>query len=37
MTSWEGDGYENNQSPHSEFERFEGVTIGRLAMVKIIN
>ncbi|XP_016841537.1 prolyl 3-hydroxylase 2 [Nasonia vitripennis] len=33
MTSWEGDGYENNQSPHSEFERFEGVTIGRLAML----
>lgn len=31
----EGDGYEENKSPHSSFERFEGVTVGRMALVRI--
>jgi hypothetical protein len=30
----EGDGYEGNKSPHSPYERFEGVTVGRIALVK---
>ncbi|XP_011057841.1 PREDICTED: prolyl 3-hydroxylase 2-like isoform X1 [Acromyrmex echinatior] len=29
----EGDGYEENKSPHSSYERFEGVTIGRIALM----
>ncbi|KAL6254200.1 hypothetical protein P5V15_014822 [Pogonomyrmex californicus] len=29
----EGDGYEENKSPHSSFERFEGVTVGRMALM----
>jgi len=32
----EGDGYEGNKSPHSSYERFEGVTVGRMALVRII-
>lgn len=32
----EGDGYEENKSPHSPHERFEGVTVGRMALVRII-
>ncbi|XP_011151167.1 prolyl 3-hydroxylase 2 isoform X1 [Harpegnathos saltator] len=29
----EGDGYEENKSPHSPYERFEGVTVGRVALM----
>ncbi|XP_015594433.1 prolyl 3-hydroxylase 2 [Cephus cinctus] len=29
----EGDGYEENKSPHSKFEVFEGVTLGRAALM----
>ncbi|XP_014480867.1 PREDICTED: prolyl 3-hydroxylase 1-like isoform X2 [Dinoponera quadriceps] len=29
----EGDGYEENKSPHSPYERFEGVTVGRAALM----
>ncbi|RLU20866.1 hypothetical protein DMN91_007480 [Ooceraea biroi] len=29
----EGDGYEGNKNPHSPFERFEGVTVGRMALM----
>ncbi|XP_028045555.1 prolyl 3-hydroxylase 2 isoform X2 [Monomorium pharaonis] len=29
----EGDGYEENKNPHSPYERFEGVTIGRMALM----
>ncbi|XP_024880411.1 prolyl 3-hydroxylase 2-like isoform X2 [Temnothorax curvispinosus] len=29
----EGDGYEENKSPHSPYERFEGVTVGRIALM----
>ncbi|XP_011879110.1 PREDICTED: synaptonemal complex protein SC65-like isoform X2 [Vollenhovia emeryi] len=29
----EGDGYEENISPHSSYERFEGVTVGRMALM----
>jgi len=31
----EGDGYEENKSPHSSYERFEGATVGRMALVRI--
>ncbi|KMQ88258.1 prolyl 3-hydroxylase 2-like protein [Lasius niger] len=33
----EGDGYEENKSPHSPYERFEGVTIGRMALMMYFN
>ncbi|XP_029178230.1 prolyl 3-hydroxylase 1-like [Nylanderia fulva] len=33
----EGDGYEENKSPHSPYERFEGVTIGRIALMMYFN
>ncbi|XP_018399168.1 PREDICTED: prolyl 3-hydroxylase 2-like [Cyphomyrmex costatus] len=29
----EGDGYEENKNPHSSYERFEGVTVGRIALM----
>lgn len=29
----EGDGYDENKSPHSPYERFEGVTVGRMALM----
>lgn len=29
----EGDGYDENKSPHSSYERFEGVTVGRIALM----
>ncbi|XP_063981064.1 cartilage-associated protein-like isoform X2 [Diachasmimorpha longicaudata] len=29
----EGDGYAHNKSPHSKFERFEGLTVGRTALM----
>ncbi|CAK9805831.1 Prolyl 3-hydroxylase 1 [Anthophora quadrimaculata] len=29
----EGDGYNENKSPHSKYERFEGITIGRTALM----
>ncbi|XP_015123509.1 cartilage-associated protein isoform X2 [Diachasma alloeum] len=29
----EGDGYTNNKSPHSKFEKFEGLTLGRTALM----
>lgn len=32
----EGDGYEDNKSPHSFHERFEGATVGRMALVRIV-
>ncbi|KAK8783381.1 hypothetical protein V5799_010254 [Amblyomma americanum] len=28
-----GDGYDGNQSPHSKFETFEGITAGRIALL----
>jgi hypothetical protein len=31
----QGDGYKGNKSPHTDFERFEGVTLGRAALVRI--
>lgn len=31
----QGDGYKGNKSPHSDFERFEGVTLGRAALVRM--
>lgn len=34
MTAVEGDGYDENKSPHSEHEKFEGITVGRAALVK---
>ncbi|XP_034172904.2 prolyl 3-hydroxylase 2 isoform X1 [Osmia lignaria lignaria] len=33
MTAVEGDGYSENKSPHSKYERFEGITIGRTALM----
>ncbi|XP_029678000.1 prolyl 3-hydroxylase 2-like [Formica exsecta] len=33
----EGDGYEENKSPHSPYERFEGVTVGRMALMMYFN
>lgn len=32
----EGDGYDENKSPHSSYERFEGVTVGRMALVRSV-
>nr|XP_012234724.1 PREDICTED: prolyl 3-hydroxylase 2-like isoform X1 [Linepithema humile] len=29
----EGDGYMGNKSPHSSYERFEGMTVGRVALM----
>ncbi|XP_032679224.1 prolyl 3-hydroxylase 1-like isoform X2 [Odontomachus brunneus] len=29
----EGDGYDENKSPHSPYERFQGVTVGRTALM----
>ena len=34
MTAIEGDGYDENKSPHSKHEKFEGITVGRAALVK---
>lgn len=31
----QGDGYSGNKSPHTDFERFEGVSLGRTALVRI--
>jgi hypothetical protein len=31
----QGDGYSGNKSPHTHFEKFEGVTVGRAALVRI--
>jgi len=31
----QGDGYKGNKSPHTDFERFEGVSLGRAAMVRM--
>jgi hypothetical protein len=31
----QGDGYSGNRSPHTNFERFEGVSLGRAALVRI--
>lgn len=33
MAAVVGDGYENNKSPHSKYELFEGLTVGRTALV----
>ncbi|XP_054005345.1 prolyl 3-hydroxylase 1-like isoform X1 [Hylaeus anthracinus] len=33
MTAVEGDGYSEFKSPHSKYERFEGITIGRIALM----
>lgn len=33
MTAVEGDGYNEYKSPHSKYERFEGITVGRAALV----
>ncbi|XP_012277357.1 prolyl 3-hydroxylase 2 [Orussus abietinus] len=33
MGSVEGDGYDENKSPHSPYEKFEGLTIGRAALM----
>nr|XP_012151788.1 PREDICTED: prolyl 3-hydroxylase 1-like isoform X2 [Megachile rotundata] len=33
MTAVEGDGYNENKSPHSKYERFEGITVGRTALM----
>ncbi|XP_017889080.1 prolyl 3-hydroxylase 1-like isoform X2 [Ceratina calcarata] len=29
----EGDGYNGNKSPHSKYEKFEGITVGRIALL----
>lgn len=31
----QGDGYSGNKSPHTDFEKFEGVTLGRVALVRM--
>jgi len=31
----QGDGYKGNKSPHTDFERFEGVSLGRAALVRM--
>ncbi|XP_043256674.1 prolyl 3-hydroxylase 1-like [Colletes gigas] len=36
MTAVEGDGYDKYKSPHSKYERFEGITIGRIALMVYI-
>lgn len=36
MAAVKGDGYEDNKSPHSKNELFEGLTLGRAALVNII-
>ncbi|XP_076280012.1 prolyl 3-hydroxylase 1 isoform X2 [Lasioglossum baleicum] len=33
MTAVEGDGYNEYKSPHSKYERFEGITVGRVALM----
>ncbi|XP_078048000.1 prolyl 3-hydroxylase 1 isoform X2 [Augochlora pura] len=33
MTAVEGDGYNEYKSPHSKYERFEGITVGRIALM----
>ncbi|CAL7946478.1 unnamed protein product [Xylocopa violacea] len=33
LTAVEGDGYNENKSPHSKYERFEGITVGRTALM----
>ncbi|CAD6204817.1 GSCOCG00002996001-RA-CDS [Cotesia congregata] len=33
MAAVVGDGYENNKSPHSKYELFEGLTVGRAALM----
>ncbi|XP_043529191.1 prolyl 3-hydroxylase 1-like isoform X2 [Frieseomelitta varia] len=33
MTAIEGDGYDENKSPHSKHEKFEGITVGRAALM----
>ncbi|XP_050584076.1 prolyl 3-hydroxylase 1-like isoform X1 [Bombus affinis] len=33
MTAVEGDGYSENKSPHSKYEKFEGITVGRAALM----
>nr|XP_033341230.1 prolyl 3-hydroxylase 2-like isoform X1 [Megalopta genalis] len=33
MTAVEGDGYNEYKSPHSKHERFEGITVGRIALM----
>lgn len=34
MTAVEGDGYNEYKSPHSKHEKFEGITVGRVALVR---
>lgn len=36
ITTIEGDGYTENKSPHSKYEKFEGITIGRVALMVYI-
>ncbi|KAK0162063.1 hypothetical protein PV327_008431 [Microctonus hyperodae] len=33
LGAMEGDGYDNNKSPHSKYELFEGLTLGRTALM----